>query len=199
MEFSSLKDRGGTVAIRALLTVSLIVACSNASAAIAKFDIVLDQAQETTVTVANPFGFGSGTLFYNDVTEEISWLIVYGDLTGAPTMAHIHTGAVGVSGDPIIDLDEPIHISGGGTTGVYEGEGLLLPMLLFGDVLLFETALFSDGLYVNIHTSDNPAGEIRGQIVFNSIVIPLPPAVVLFLSGLGLLAIRQFRIGSKAA
>ena len=181
--------------------VLLIVACPHASAALSKFNIVLDQLQETSVTLANPFGFGSGTIFYDDVAEEISWLVVYGSLTGAPIAAHIHVGAVGVSGLPVIDMDEPIHISGGGTTGVYDGGGGLVsvPLLLFGTVMDFETALFSDGLYVNIHTPDNMDGEIRGQILFDSVVIPLPPALLLSLSGLGLLAIRQFRIGSQTA
>ena len=88
--------------------------------------------------------------------------------------AHIHLGEVGQSGNVVVwlypspDAQEPELIDGEfsgmlatGTfgeehlTGPLEGESL--------DALL--QAMTDEGAYVNVHTEQNPGGEIRGQIV----------------------------------
>lgn len=66
---------------------------------------------------------------------------------GAPTMAHVHTGAVGVSGPPVV------------TIAVAEDECVaaepdaLRPMVAN-----------PEGYYVNVHTAAFPKGAIRGQL-----------------------------------
>lgn len=62
--------------------------------------------------------------------------------------AHIHTGAVGVSGGVFCDL-------GGGTSPIATTCTLDSATV---------SALNSGGLYVNIHSAANAGGEIRGQI-----------------------------------
>lgn len=65
-----------------------------------------------------------------------------------PTLAHIHSGAVGVAGPPVVTLAPPSPII---------AENIVLTPQLASDL--------RDGLlYVNVHTPANPGGEIRGQL-----------------------------------
>lgn len=66
----------------------------------------------------------------------------------SPTMAHIHTGAIGVEGDVICDLGNgasPIN-----TTCTLTDEQ--------------KANLLNGDLYVNVHSGVNTGGELRGQI-----------------------------------
>ncbi|MBW8754457.1 MAG: CHRD domain-containing protein [Sphingomonadales bacterium] len=70
--------------------------------------------------------------------------------TAKPTMAHVHTGAVGVNGPPVVTID---------VTGPTGDECVAVEP----DVL---KAIIANpaGYYVNVHTADFPAGAIRGQL-----------------------------------
>lgn len=73
----------------------------------------------------------------------------------SPTAAHIHVGKAGVNGGVIHHL--------------YDATGAKAPSSLPATGVITLThnqiqSLLQDGLYVNLHTSGNPAGEIRGQI-----------------------------------
>jgi hypothetical protein len=84
------------------------------------------------------------------------------------TMAHIHKAPVGVNGPAVAWLldvrDEPTgQVNGVLASGTITADDLVEP--LAGQPL---SDLISDlrqgNLYVNVHTLDYPAGEIRGQI-----------------------------------
>jgi subtilisin family serine protease len=77
------------------------------------------------------------------------------------TAAHIHLGPAGVSGGIVRDLyatagfTEPTFVTDTLTFG-----GIVTPSLNVTEV----QQLFADELYVNVHTSANGSGEVRGQI-----------------------------------
>jgi hypothetical protein len=80
------------------------------------------------------------------------------------TMAHIHNGAPGVAGPIVVTLfnqqNNPVS-----PNGVFASGSLTAQTLPAGVTLeSLKTLLASGGAYVNVHTSGNPSGEIRGQV-----------------------------------
>ena len=78
------------------------------------------------------------------------YILNVGDLDGA-TVAHIHRGAAGTNGPPVITLETPTDGASGGCTPVEAG-------------LAQEVLANPAGFYVNVHTQEVPTGAIRGQL-----------------------------------
>ena len=106
-------------------------------------------------------GVGTGTLTLDPDTLGVTGSV---NLSGvSATVAHIHTGEVGVNGPIIVNLEQ----TSPGTWTVPAGTTLTAEQV---------NALNAGGLYFNAHTPANPGGEVRGQIgreVFN---VQLTPA-----------------------
>ncbi|MET3119554.1 hypothetical protein AAKU64_003794 [Undibacterium sp. GrIS 1.8] len=103
-------------------------------------------AEETPAVKTTAKGAGSITV-NND--KSVSGVVTTTGLSG--TMAHIHLGAAGKKGPPIITLVK----SGEGSWSVPSGS------VLTDD----QYASYKAGnLYVNVHTAENKDGEIRGQL-----------------------------------
>ena len=91
---------------------------------------------------------GSSILIFNNKTKVFILTTEYAQLN--PLAAHIHKGAVGVSGPaifPLSDLTSPIN---------YTSEPLDASQ---------EADLMANLYYINLHTSAYPDGEIRGQFI----------------------------------
>ena len=84
----------------------------------------------------------------------MTWNITYTGLSSATTMAHFHGPAKqGENAAPVIWLST----KGSPPTNPITGTATLTPE---------QAKQFTDGeWYVNVHTKDHPAGEIRGQVV----------------------------------
>jgi len=98
--------------------------------------------------------------FAYDVANGILDYDVYISSSGTTTVtaSHIHTGTMGVNGPVAFTLfaGPPVTVTAGNDLN------------FFGSIALdpAEAAtLMSEGYYINVHTEDNPAGEVRGQVV----------------------------------
>ena len=89
----------------------------------------------------------------------ISWRLTFHNLTGKAVGAHIHRAKPGVSGPIIVLLCGPCR---SGVRGTAKVKAATVRALLHG------------GAYVNVHTTKNPAGEIRGQVK-SGVKPTLPP------------------------
>lgn len=113
-------------------------------------------------------GMGSFTLVGNQLTFNIT----YRDLSGPASAAHFHASApLGNSAGVIINL-APFKGGPFGSSGSVSGTTTLSAAQL--------AAFFDGQAYVNFHTTANPGGEIRGQVLPKSTAIPLTS----FISGL---------------
>ena len=102
----------------------------------------------------NSAGTGSLTATYDTATKALSWKGTYSGLTGPATMAHFHG-----PGEPGANAGVAVWISTRGTP---------LPSPFEGTATLTDAQaadLMAGRWYVNVHTSANAGGEIRGHVV----------------------------------
>lgn len=103
-------------------------------------------------SAVNPTGSGSATL--DPVTK-----VLIGSFTTtnvvSPTAAHIHDGNTGVAGPVVIPL-----------TLTLPGTWTIPANTVLTDAQI--ARLQANGYYVNVHTTLNPAGEIRGQLLLST-------------------------------
>ncbi len=127
------------------------LAASGAWAAPKTVTVMLSGAQEVP-PVASP-GKGALALAYDPETRQLSWTLDFSDLTGPATMAHFHGPAAPGQNGPVALWMAP---KGEPTASPVKGSATLSPE---------QAKEFSAGQwYVNVHTSNNPSGEIRGLI-----------------------------------
>jgi hypothetical protein len=98
---------------------------------------------------------GTAMLSYDDSSNMLSYNITYSGLSSQEVGAHIHTGATGNDGPIVFPLSL-------GT--IKTGEVGPLTEQQRQD-------LFNGNMYVNIHSSQYPDGEIRGQLKYNGTTI----------------------------
>lgn len=122
------------------------------------FTVTMSGANERP-TAVSPAGTGTATFTLNDAETALDYSISVEDMTSNITAAHIHLGDASVAGAVIVPLTTPVD---GGTVSGSISRTTDLGLGLSWESLL---ALMRNGdTYVNVHTSNNPPGETRGQI-----------------------------------
>jgi len=119
-----------------------------------KFAAQLEGRQEVPSVTTNAAGYGSFTL--NASGTELSYEVGYTGLSSAFRAAHFHNAGRGKNGPVVRDLA----FTGTRASGVWKSSDstqALLPDLV--------VELLASQLYVNVHSANFPAGEIRGQVI----------------------------------
>lgn len=96
---------------------------------------------------------GSAVVSTNVATNQALVSVQWSGLGGAAAAGHLHSAAAGANGPIVCNLSPPALASGAIVDALC---GLTANQL---------AALRNGLFYVNIHTANNPGGEIRGQIV----------------------------------
>ena len=91
-----------------------------------------------------------GRLVLTADRKQLLYEVHVSGLSGDPTAMHLHMAPRGTPGSVIIPLAIPAGGEAVGCVDVPAGA---------------DAALLSQGMYLNIHTGNFPAGEIRGQVV----------------------------------
>ncbi|HEY2152097.1 MAG TPA: CHRD domain-containing protein [Vicinamibacterales bacterium] len=123
------------------------------------------------ITNAESVGSGTATIVFNvtkDSSGNVSTASVQftASVFGFPpntvvTIAHIHKGATGVPGGIVITA-----VGSAGTVTLTNGSGTFTATTSNADAATVQAILNNpSGYYFNIHTTLNPAGVMRGQLV----------------------------------
>ena len=164
----------------AVMTVFCVLALSVVTKAdTITFTAILSGANEVPVRQSN--GTGAATLIVDDVTGKASLSVGFTGLTTGVTGGHIHCCASSSANGPVIvPFNSSLTLGPGGTSGA-------LGNFTFTFTAQQITDLKNGLMYVNIHTSTFPGGEIRGQLTAGGAAAVPEPGTLLLL-GAGLLS-----------
>ena len=126
-------------------------------------EAILDGAQETPPT-GSP-GTGMATFTYSSAAQDLTYSVAFQNLVAPAVMAHIHLAPPGVPGPIIFPLTNEGPPSA--TSGTFGGILTAADLTPAGSITTFAeaiAALEAGDTYINIHSTQFPAGEIRGQI-----------------------------------
>lgn len=123
------------------------------------YGAVLTIAQEVPApTGPNLNGFGNATVTLDAAHTSVTVNLTVAGLSTAVAASHIHRGAFGVAGPFVINFVTATNLSGGRLNATFAIDKAL------GD----EIAGNPGNFYVNVHTTQNGGGEIRGQLTQQS-------------------------------
>jgi hypothetical protein len=142
-----------------VLLALLLVASAFASAALAQDDDPGGRPLSTTLTGAaerpgpgDPDGSGWAFLALNQGLRRICYEIQVADILLPARAAHIHVGGADVAGPIVVHLNAP------------NAEGYSSGCASVDRDLIRAIRQNPDDYYVNVHTTDFPAGAVRGQL-----------------------------------
>jgi Cu/Zn superoxide dismutase len=139
------------------------IACNDSTApASTTFLATLNGANEKPTAVTTP---AVGTATYTLTGNTLTYTITVTGLTSNTTMSHIHVGSSAVAGPIVVPYTVYAIQNGLVSTGTID---LTHPVAsgantITGDSL--KVLLNNGNAYTNVHTSNFPGGEIRGQII----------------------------------
>lgn len=132
--------------LRSLLACAVIATA--ATAQVSYYSAYLDAAQEVPPNASTAHGWGIAR--FDAGTNGVQLYFHHTTLSSTATAAHMHQGVAGANGGVIIGMTQV-------APGTWSGSGTLNAAQA--------TALTTGGMYFNVHTTTNPGGELRGQIV----------------------------------
>lgn len=101
----------------------------------------------------DPDGTGAARITLNQGRGTVCWSIHVEDITLPAAAAHIHSGPTGVAGPVVVTLSPPD--AAGDASDCVSGVDRSLIKAIRKNPSQY---------YVNVHTSDFPAGAVRGQL-----------------------------------
>ncbi|MBT8138272.1 MAG: CHRD domain-containing protein [Gammaproteobacteria bacterium] len=138
----------------------LLLVPSLASAAIVNLSATIDGAQANAGNGTGSSATGSAAMTLDDQSNLFSWEIQWTSLASGETVAHFHGPAM-PNQNGGVELNIGIANPANGSAFLSSGQA---------------TDLLNGLWYINIHSNNDPGGEIRGQVN----VVPIPAAVWLF-------------------
>ena len=138
------------VAVAAAAVAVAVAACqSTAGPSERSVKAVMSGAQEVPGP-GDTDGSGSFRATIKPGGSQVCYNLEVGGIDPA-TAAHIHRGAAGEAGPPVVTLEPPTHGESGACAEA-------------GSELAAEIASAPERFYVNVHNAPFPAGAVRGQL-----------------------------------
>jgi hypothetical protein len=132
---------------------SVAIAATTAGADTTRDRLVTKLEGETEVpTLGDLDGIGSATVRLDLRNDQICWRINVRKILLPAILAHIHNAPAGVAGPVVVNFIPP------------DANGESRGCTPVDHNLIFAIAQNPENYYVNVHTTDFPAGALRGQL-----------------------------------
>lgn len=149
----------------ALAGVFVLATASQAQAQTMQFTAALHGGNEVPAVLTG--AVGTGTVTVNLATQSVTYRIDVYNMPVGTTAAHFHVGAPGVAGPVVVNFTVANGISNDfAITGTASASDLTARSAQgINSWEDFIQALMLGNVYMNVHSTNNPGGEIRGQVV----------------------------------
>ena len=155
----------------AAVAAAMLISATPSAAQVVNMTATLTGAEETTAT-PGVLGLltgavGTATVSVDATNEEVAVQLNLFNFATGTTAGHIHVGPRGVAGPVVLNFPIPAQRTGDLPLSFRLGVAAFAPQPAIGINTMQDLiqAIVGGGAYVNIHTSQYPAGEIRGQLV----------------------------------
>jgi len=162
-----MKPNSNHIIVSLFILALIFITPKSSSALVYPFNLNLSGVNENPPNASPATGNIVGT--YDDVTKVISFNLTFSGFVGTSTAAHFHAPAG-------LTTNAPVRIGFAGfPTGVTSGNYANSYVLTAQQ----EGWLMTDSMYVNVHSTSFPGGEIRHQMILDN---PLPVELSSFTS-----------------
>lgn len=146
-----MRRRSVVVAIAVASVASLALLLAPGASAVHRFELAMTGAAEAPGP-GDPDGSGTATFTFSRGLERVCFTLEVEDITLPAIGAHIHVAPVGEPGPVVIPLTPPDE--DGTSSGCVHADRALVK------AITKDPAAY----YVNVHTTDFPAGAVRAQL-----------------------------------
>jgi hypothetical protein len=150
----------GAAAVAAALLISVLPA----SGQVVTMSATLSGGEEVPILLTG--AVGTAVVSVDPTSEELSVTLSLFNFSTGTTAGHIHVAPKGISGPVVINFPIPTGRTGDLPLTFRVGASAFVPRPEIGIATMADAiqAIVGGNSYVNIHTSQFPAGEIRGQL-----------------------------------
>ena len=143
----------------------MVAGVASAEAQTMNFTALLSGGNEVPGVVSG--SGGTATISLNTATKAVTYRIDVYNMPSGTTQAHFHVGAPGVSGPVVVNFTVVTNISNDfAITGTATAADLVPRVAQgIGSWDDFIQALTLGQVYANVHSTEQPGGEIRGQVL----------------------------------
>jgi hypothetical protein len=143
----------------------VLLVSSQAQAQTVNFTAALHGGNENPAVLTG--SVGTGTVSVNLATQVVTYRIDVYNMPVGTTASHFHVGAPGVNGPVVVNFTVQPNISNdfaiSGTASATDLTARAAQGINSWEDFL--QALLLGNVYMNVHSTANPGGEIRGQVV----------------------------------
>ena len=107
---------------------------------------------DNSVPPVDTQGFGVSVVLVIPAMDQVCYIVTQHNLSSTVIAAHIHKGARTANGPVVVPFKAPVN-------------GESMGCVMVADALAQDLAANPQNYYVNVHTTNHPAGEIRGQLI----------------------------------
>jgi hypothetical protein len=150
----------------AAVAAALLLSAPPSSAQVVAMTATLGGGEETPAPGLLTGAVGTASIWVDVPNEEILVTLSLFNFATGTTAGHIHVGPKGIAGPVVINFPIPTTRTGDLSLTFRVGASAFVARPELGITTMADAiqAIVGGGAYVNIHTSQFPAGEIRGQL-----------------------------------